>query len=44
MVALGHFNQTVIREIKENMNGKLVQIDQPEDLVDAYAHFAEILI
>lgn len=43
IVALGHFNQTVINEINKRMHGKLVHIDQPEDLVDAYANFAEIL-
>ena len=43
MVALGDFNQTVIYKIRDKLNGKLVKIDHAEDLVEAYANFAEII-
>ena len=42
-MALGEFNKQVIEEINQKILGKLVNIEHPEDLVEAYAQVAEIL-
>jgi hypothetical protein len=42
-MALGDFNKKVIEEINQKIHGKLVSIEQPEHLVEAYAQVAEIL-
>ena len=42
-MALGNFNRTNIEKINQTMQGKLVSIDRPEDLEEAYAQVAEIL-
>lgn len=42
-MALGKFNRQVIEKINQELQGKLVDTEKPEDLVDAYAQIAEIL-
>ncbi len=42
-MALGKFNKTVIEEINQKIHGKLVNIENPDDLVEAYAQVAEII-
>ncbi|CAF1201967.1 unnamed protein product [Rotaria sordida] len=42
-MALGNFNKKVIEKINQTIQGKLVNIEQAEDLVEAYAQIAEIL-
>jgi len=42
-MALGKFNKTVIEEINRMIHGKLVNIENPDDLVEAYAQVAEII-
>ena len=42
-MALGNFNKNVIEKINQTLQGDIVNIEQPEDLVDAYAQIAEIL-
>jgi hypothetical protein len=42
-MALGNFNKTVIEKINHTLQGKMVNIERAEDLVEAYAQIAEIL-
>ncbi len=42
-MALGNFNRKVIEKVNQTINGKLVNIDHPEELVEAYAQVAEIV-
>lgn len=42
-MALGNFNKKVVQEINKKINGKLVNIENPDDLIEAYAQAAEIL-
>ena len=42
-MALGNYNRKVISQINDKMGGKLVNIERPEDLTEAYAQIAEIL-
>jgi hypothetical protein len=43
IMALGNFNRKVIEKVNQTINGKLVNIDHPEELVEAYAQVAEIV-
>jgi hypothetical protein len=42
-MALGNFNKKIIEKINYALQGSLVNIEKPEDLVEAYAQIAEIL-
>lgn len=42
-MALGNFNKNVIERITEKLQGRQVNIEHPEDLLEAYAQIAEIL-
>ncbi len=42
-MALGMFNQKVIEHIQKKIDGKIVNITNPDDLVEAYAQAAEII-
>ena len=42
-MALGNFNKKKIEQINEAMQGQLKNIENPEDLEEAYLQIAEIL-
>ena len=42
-MALGNFEKKMIEQINKILQGELVNIEQPEGLVEAYAQIAEIL-
>jgi hypothetical protein len=42
-MALGNFNKETIETINQTIQGRLVNIEHPDELVEAYANVAEIL-
>ncbi|CAF4280707.1 unnamed protein product [Rotaria sordida] len=41
IMGLGNYNKKVLQQIDEKMQGKLTDIEKPEDLIEAYAEIAD---
>ncbi|CAF3923753.1 unnamed protein product [Rotaria sordida] len=41
IMGLGNYNKKVLQQINEKMQGKLTDIEKPEDLIEAYAEIAD---